>query len=220
MLFATAGLAALGLLMTTGEYISKGFDLPWLELLFPMLGIGVVSAFAGWVNQSWAKSLPEHSAPERQRKLNAWDILALLASTAAVAVLSYSMHRDSLPQYGEHVDRAHAPASIPAGATDISYCQGVRGTIAYEFTIDEAGFREWVAGGIGSIESQSANIPLKTITTPVAIGTYSRLSEELTGPELVTVEAGLYYSWSHEDRGVTAVFDSKRNRAYYAAHFH
>tara|TARA_Y100001933_G_scaffold215598_1_gene222344 strand:- start:179 stop:736 length:558 start_codon:yes stop_codon:yes gene_type:complete len=126
----------------------------------------------------------------------------------------------NLPRYAENVPVAEAPFGLPADATDVSFYQGFRGTIAYEFTIDETSFREWVADGIGSIESNASNTELEQITTPVSITRYNAYSPELNGPDSITVNNGLYYSWSFEDRGVYAVFDSTTDRAYYFAHFH
>lgn len=41
-----------------------------------------------------------------------------------------------------------------------------------------------------------------------------------TGPDEITINDGLIYTWSNEDRGVQAAFDRTTNRAYYFAHFH
>ena len=148
------------------------------------------------------------------------ELLGTMTIIAAVFALSSWLHNSAPPKYAEHVEFAEAPFGLPSEATDISFCRGFRGTIAFEFSIDEIGFREWVKSGIGSIESQSAGIALLPITTSVSIWRYSFLASELPGSDITTVSAGFHYSWSHEDRGVYAVFNSTTNRAYYYAHYH
>jgi hypothetical protein len=128
--------------------------------------------------------------------------------------------RSTPPPYAEHVERADAPFSLPEGATDVSFCQGVRGMTAFEFTTDEEAFRKWVESGIGSSESQAANVPLSPITAPITITRYNALSKRLKGPRSVTVNSGLHYRWSYEDGGIYAVFDSSTNRAYFYAYYH
>jgi hypothetical protein len=49
---------------------------------------------------------------------------------------------------------------------------------------------------------------------------YYVYSTELKGPDRITINSGLSYSWSKEDRGVHAAFDRTTGRAYYQAHFH
>ncbi|MEM6471344.1 MAG: hypothetical protein AAF802_17415 [Planctomycetota bacterium] len=132
--------------------------------------------------------------------------------------MTASFIRSTPPRYAENVSVADAPFGLPPSAIDVSFCQGSRGTIAYEFTVDETSFREWVAEGIGSIESNASNTILEQITTPVSITRYNAYSSELNGPDSITVNNGLHYSWSLEDRGVQAVFDPNTSRAYYFAH--
>lgn len=139
---------------------------------------------------------------------------------AVISGLTSYFSRGTLPRFAENVDRSQAPRGLPPDATSISYCQGHRGMIAYEFTIDEDGFRRWVNSGIGSFESEAADVPIRPISEPFRIRRYYCLSPELVGPEFATITQGLYYSWSKEDRGVEAVFDSTKNRAYYHAHYH
>lgn len=92
--------------------------------------------------------------------------------------------------------------------------------IAYEFTIDEDGFRKWVDSGIGPRESEYAEDLIRPISEPFRIHRYYCLSPELVGPEFATITQGLYYSWSRGDSGIYAALDSATNRAYYFAHYH
>jgi hypothetical protein len=127
--------------------------------------------------------------------------------------------RSAAPPFAENVEASAAPVDLPAGATDVSYAKGFRGTVAYEFTIDEEGFREWVAAGIGSFESRSAQVPLREIVFPARIIRYYFYAD-LPGPDTATIEHGLDYSWSKEDRSVRAVYDRATGRAYYHAVYH
>lgn len=148
------------------------------------------------------------------------ELLVGMAAIGFMTALVASSIRSIPPQYAEHVAITEAPFGLPQDAQDVSFCQDVRGTIAYEFTIDRSAFCEWVERGIGSIESNSSDARLEPITNAVTITRFYRLSQELTGPNSITVTDGLRYRWSHEDRGVYAVFDATTNRAYYYAHFH
>ena len=148
------------------------------------------------------------------------EILAMITVIAVVMALAAYFIRTSPPQYAENVSRDEAPFGLPACARDVSFCQGQRGTIAFEFAIDERGFIDWVKSGIGSFESEAAQIPLREITTPQKIHRYHLLVPGRTGADSITVSSGLYYHWSEEDRGVTAIFDRATRRAYYFSHSH
>ena len=219
LLFIVGGFAAFAFATTFGEIAMGGGELPWLSLLLPMLAVAIVGLFGGWLNLRWRRNLPL-SATDSGWRFSLREILAAVAAISLLTGLTASFIRSTPPRYAENVSVADAPFGLPASAADVSFCQGFRGTIAYEFTVDEISFREWVADGIGSIESNASNTELEPITTPVSITRYNAYSSDLNGPDSVTVNKGLHYSWSFEDRGVYAVFDSTTNRAYYFAHFH
>ncbi len=219
LLFIIGGFAAFAFATTFGEIAMGGGELPWFSMLLPMFAVAVVGLFGGWLNLRWRSKLPKMGIDAGWR-FSLREILAAVTAIALLTGLTASFVRSTPPRYAENVPVAEAPFGLPADATDVSFCQGFRGTIAYEFTIDETSFREWVADGIGSIESNASNTELEQITTPVSITRYNAYSSELNGPDSITVNNGLYYSWSFEDRGVYAVFDSTTDRAYYFAHFH
>lgn len=219
ILFIIGGLAAFAFATTFGEIAMGGGELPWFSLLLPMLAVAIVGLFGGWLNLRSRRNLPE-TAIGAGWQFSRREILVALAAICVLTGLTASFIRSTPPRYAENVSVAEAPFGLPANATDISFCQGFRGSIAYEFTVDETSFRDWVADGIGSIESNASNTQLDPITTPVSITRYNAYSSELNGPDSITVNIGLHYSWSFEDRGVYAVFDSTTNRAYYFAHFH
>lgn len=211
--------AALFIICTT-QFIKGGGYVPWLEFLLPTFAVSVLSGVTGWLNVRWYRGLPDSIEPLLGPRFSLRELLVAVAVLGAMIAITCSFIRSTPPKYAEHVDIADAPFGLPTTAIDISYCQGFRGTIAYEFTIDELKFREWVDSGIGSAESESANVAILQISTPINITRYNALSSDLTGPDSISVSAGLHYSWSYEDRGVYALFDSTTNRAYYFAHFH
>ncbi len=219
LLFTVGGIAAFAFVTTFGEIAMGGGELPWFGLLLPMLAVASVGLFGGWLDLRWRSNLPPMSADAAWR-FSLREVLAAVAAISVLTGLTASFIRSTPPRYAENVSVADAPFGLPPSATEVSFCQGFRGTIAYEFTVDEASFREWVAEGIGSIESNASNTKLEQIITPVSITRYNAYSSELSGPDSITVNNGLHYSWSFEDRGVYAVFDSTTNRAYYFAHFH
>ena len=162
--------------------------------------------------EQFLNSSEQEATPSKGRLLrfSLRELLLVVTVVAVICGLTSYIARGTLPRCAENVDRSKAPFDLPLEATDISYARGYRGTIIYEFTIDEDGFRKWVNSGIGSLESQSADVPLRPISSPVRIYRYNG--------QFATIKQGLYYSWSKEDRGVDAVFDSTANRAYYCAH--
>lgn len=224
LLFVVAGFALFALAMTLGEMIVEDVRIPWTSLLLPLLGTGVVSGASAWMNLSWSRRL-NHSAPldvHMADRVSFWkhELMVAVTAIALVTALVAFFVRSTPPRYAENVPRDKAPFGLPTEATEISFCQGFRGTIAYEFTIDEKGFVNWVESRIGSLESEAANISIKPIAVPYSIQRYNSLTADLTGPDSITIANGLYYEWSKEDRGVYAAFDRTANRAYYFAHSH
>ncbi|MCE9553526.1 MAG: hypothetical protein K8T91_09155 [Planctomycetes bacterium] len=222
-LFVIGGLGCLILVAFGAQLGLRGRHL-WLRDLLP-IGLGSMFAFlAGRANLQWARLLRTEtstpaSSPQGMR-FSLRELFLAVTLVAVIAALVTSFVKAIPPRFAEHVDVAQAPFGLPPEAKDVSYFQGYRGTIAYEFTIDEAGFRRWVESGIGSIEAKSANVSLEPIEGSHTISTYHALTSALPGPEKVTLTDGLYYGWSKEDRGVHAAFDRVRQRAYYFAHYH
>ncbi len=225
MLYLFGAFATFAFITTAGELAVERIPFSYAyTLLGTMAMIAAAFFVCGRVNANWSRRL--RTARETlaivpgQGEFGAREFLLGVVVIAAMgATASYLVYTEP-PGYAEHVDRFPARLGLPSGATDVSYCKGFRGTIAYEFTIDEKEFCEWVESGIGSIESESAGIPLKEIVEPSTITRYNAYSNELNGPEKIEVFNGLHYSWSKEDRGVYAVFDRATGRAYYHAHYH
>ncbi len=221
-LFVVGGLAFVAFATTLGELIVEGVRIPWIPLLLPMVATAIIGCLAAWLNLRWSRRLKlttssPVNAPVHAR-FSLGELLFAMATIAGVTALSSYFVRTTLPQYAEDVSRDRAPSGLPASAQHISFCQGVRGTIAYEFTIDEEDFVAWVESGIGSLESDAANVPVQPIIGTYTIDRYYALTADLTGPDSIAITNGLYYSWSKEDRGVYAAFDRTTGRAYYYAH--
>lgn len=223
LLLLLGGLILFGFAANLLECIFEGMRIPWLGLFLPMLAVGSAICYAGWLNKSWSRTLQSQNAdairpaPGQHTRR---EIAALFTAIVIVTSLTIYFISHTYPPFAEHVTRDQVPFSLPHDAQDISYARGMRGTKAYEFAIDEAGFINWVNSGIGSIESESADVPILTINAPRTIPSYRAFMPNSTDLEKATITSGLYYDWQKEDRGVHAVFDRSAMRAYYYAHFH
>jgi MFS family permease len=205
--------------LVLGEMLIERVKIPWLGLILPLACASGLALFAGGINFNWSRQLQDRTlATENSPTSGRFSLRELLLAISAIAFVVFvvnSLARTNRFQFAEQVSRDEVPFSLPDGAHDISYCHGVRGTIAYEFSIDEPGFVNWVASGIGTLESEANNVPLRPIVAPYTIRRCYALSHELKGPDSVTIASGLYYHWSQEDRGVYAAYDRTTGRAYY-----
>lgn len=224
MLYIAGAFATLAFITTAGEAVVV--DGMLFSYMYPLLGtmaaIAATFLVSGRANANWSRKLGAAcetlTIVHGQGRFGFREVLlGVVAITAISATASYLIYTEP-PRYAEHVDRSTARLGLPDGATDVSYYRGFRGIIAYEFTIDESSFREWVESGIGSIESESAGIPLKEIVDPFTIIRYNGLSSELDGPPNITISNGLFYAWEKEDWVVYAAFDRETRCAYYYAH--
>lgn len=224
LLFIVGGFALLTFATTFGQLLLGKMQIPWLSLLLPTLFVGVGACWAGRLNLRWARRPPGQMVPNSLgvagSRLSIREGVVGAITIVGVTGLAWCFIESAPPRCAKNVAREDVPFNLPADATEISYCQGFRGTVAYEFTTSECAFVEWVEGGIGSLESEAAGIPLQSITSSFTIQRYGMLAPELGGPEYGIIADGLYYEWSVEDRGVYAAFDRTANRAYYFAHFH
>lgn len=225
LLYIFGGFLLFAGVTTAGEAVVEGVSMRlFASFLFPMFGAAALSLAAGRMNALCSAKLRADLATgatsPRQSGFTLRELLLVVGVLAIMTGITAQFIGSAPPTFAEHIDAAAAPVELPDGATDVSYCRGHRGTIAYEFTIDEARFRDWVSSGIGSIEAQSAGIPLQEITSPFTIKRYYLYSSELSGPYDVTIASGLSYTWSKEDRGVYAAFDRTTGRAYFHAHYH
>ncbi|QDU56895.1 hypothetical protein [Aeoliella mucimassa] len=203
------------------DFIVAGAEMSWIMPLLPMLCIGLICIGTGWLNIGWARTL--ESQPEVVAvtgKGSGKGLLVAVLMMISVLLMTLYFHSSTPPEYAEHVAAKDVPFGLPSNARDVSYCQGVRGIIALEFSTDEDTFVDWFDSGIGSLESEAAHIPVKPIGDKYTITRYYRLTLDLVGPNSITLTDGLYYQWNKEDRGVYAAYDRQTGRAYYYAHYH
>ena len=206
-----------------------------LDFSVSLLGISLTFVAAGMfatalvlaiarANWHWANDVRTAIGPElfmpNGNRYSICELMVMMAAVAMMIATVAALTRHRPPNFAEHVDAAHAPFTLPPGATDISYCQGFRGTIAYEFTTNEAAFRTWVESGIGSLETQYSGTKVTEITYEFQIRRYHQLKSSSSPRVDPPITNGLYYAWTKEDKGIYAAFDRRTNRAYYQAHYH
>jgi hypothetical protein len=199
---------------THNEHWFRAWPLP---LLTAILFLAAVS------DHRWARRLDlakaEGMAPsgpvgtKAQRMAGGFTVLAV-AAIAAVYVLSLRP-----PQFAEHVDAATARLPLPDGASDVSYCRSPRGTSAYEFTVTESAFREWITNRSAN-NAHDGQSKLQEVTQPVSLPSYGQfLPQRPAGIAEVTVTIGLHYeSRTSPDAGFQAAFDRTTGRGYVYIH--
>lgn len=188
-----------------------------------LLAIAASIGIAAWANWRWAKKLAAARAAKPSTKGSIFTLRELFGAVTVIAIttgFAAFIVRSEPAKFGEHVTRSEGPGGLPAGATDINFGRGYRGTIAYEFTIDEQSFIAWVNEGLGSIEAQSAGVQLRPIQTASSILRYTAFGPSPSDDARAVIRNGLEYHWSKEDRGVHAIYDRDSSRAYYQAHYH
>lgn len=223
LLAVISGICWLGSVTTTYELASEWHSSYWWPLGF-LSGAACLNALAAWTNLRWFRLLRQAEAlgslPDGGRRFSLREFLLVVAGCSIVAAaVGYSVWT-APPQHAEHVTAGEAPLGLPKGATDVSYCQGSRGIIACEFTCDESAFIEWVDSGIGSIESSSSGRRVQPITSTYSITRYTHFMPHGRINASADIDNGLYYDWSHEDRGVYAAYDRDTGRGYYYFHAH
>jgi hypothetical protein len=233
------GLLVFGFVSTLCEAIWdwQTLSLNIVPILSILLLIGTYGLLCGWLNRRWTRvfkhrrevaastvdSQDHRPASESGLGPYQFTLRELMAATTVVAVIAglTSYFVQGIPeQHGLHISRDEAPFDLPEGASNVCYANGMRGARAYEFNIDEEGFLRWADTSPGSIESQSANVPLEKITTPFSITRYTRFMTATTKTERVTISRGYSYCWSKEDRSVRFAYDLDTQTAYYYCHWH
>ncbi|MBN2294665.1 MAG: hypothetical protein JXM70_19710 [Pirellulales bacterium] len=239
-IFHIAAFSLLGfaLLSNIAEWMVKdgSFSFTVCVIVFIISIIYAYCGFCGWMNLRHSKYLRTSAAKMEQsgesglgrfqftlRELLAGVLLvALIASGAAFTI------RDAGKQYEEHITREEASARIgglPEGATDVCYCQRPRGMIAYEFTIDEAGFLEWAnekrenlcLNPDSSMKEIQKGVPF-TITHYAAFIPDEASASSKGG--FVTIPQGYYYTDYESDNGYELGYDTATRRAYFYRYTH
>ncbi len=204
------------------EAVMAGWHSNYWWPLGILFGAAVLNTLAAWINFRWGRRLRDADArgalADRRKRFSRRELLLALAAVSITATTVGYAILTTPPQYAEHVTANVAPMSLPKGARDISYARQSRGLNACEFTCEEGAFVEWVESGIGSIESNASGNTVQPITSTYSILRYTALMPRGTMRERMPIENGLYYEWSHEDRGVYAAYDRTTGRGYYYSH--
>jgi hypothetical protein len=146
------------------------------------------------------------------------ELFGLMAALSAVLAGAAFGIRDTPPERAMHVSVLESHLTLPKGASDVCVIRGSRGIITFDFAIDEPGFWEWAKTRVGSLESQTDNVPIKAIEDSFSILSCSENANEYIVPR--AINHGWFYSWHKEDRSIQYGYDADTGRAYYHAHFH
>ena len=206
------------------------------ELCF-LLCISLYCVFCGWMDLRvrnylrWlakTRGRPGESVSGMQGYQ--FTLRELMGATVFVAIMvsvAGYMIRDADKKFKEHITYEETPANLiwlPEGATDICYGKRDPANMAYEFTIDEAGFRAWAASRPGATESNVASFVVKKIQKgqPFIVFRYIIMKPLPSGNVAtnVTITQG-YYCDNSDDivlddiRHVRIAYDSANQRAYF-----
>jgi len=187
-------------------------------LLF-LLGMGPMGCLAGWLNRRRGRQLEAAGVSEGDTlglaRFSLQELMLFVTVAAGImSATTYFVHALP-PQYAEHVLPEKTPFNIPENATDVCFCRNARLAKAYEFTIDEEGFRAWIEAGVDGVAPWHEDGSLWPIAGTYTIRRYHGLSPELTGPKSITIADGLYYEWRQGSERIYTAFDRETNRAYY-----
>jgi hypothetical protein len=223
ILFGCGGFLLFAVVMCSGEFLIKEWELPPVEMLATAGGVALLVFPAAWLNLRWSRQLSRATAPPVRRpwQLSLQELLIFTAAAGLSLAIIAAGLRDKTPEIGEHVETNRPPLGIPHGATDICWHQYPRGTEYFEFNADEAVFREWVQRYVDAAPRQvPKEIRIVAKAEPLEIYTY-KVRVPLTDPGgMVTVTDGLAFSWYEEDRGVHAVWERPTKRVYFNTHSH
>lgn len=219
-LYVVGGLLLFACVTSLGEGIPISGLLP---MLAGLTAVGVACLLVGYWNASWAYRLGRQVVWDKPKATNRYslrELLVAMAVLAAFTAMTAYVVKTEPPRWAENVSASQARLDLPDGASNISYARGARGLIAYEFDCDEVSFRNWFDEGIGTPESQAAQLPLEEIESPISITRYQALMPKSQLYSSQAITNGLYYQWTREDRGVYAAYDRDAGRGYYYSHTH
>ena len=225
MLFVVGGIVSLSVVMGLWEWVSDGaLKIGKNGGFFLVLGVLAAGGLVGgWVNWQWSVRLTGARLSDASdigpRGMARRDWLVALSMGAAIGIGGYFAVPP--PECGAHLSQEEVPFSVPEDASDISYCQGQRGSRAYEFQTSEAAFERWIEDTIAMRASPPGEVTWEAITAPLVVRDYRWISPRQSERDRETVvREGLVYRWKHEDQVVRAVFDRATRRGYYWASFH
>jgi hypothetical protein len=219
ILIPTHGLLLLATLVMTSE--SRPCTLKEWAIFGAIFCLGAFGVTCGILNLRWASYLracASHGVAIERQPLIQFSLWRLSGWTVAVAVCAgttYWFVSQIPPRYGENVTAAEAWLDLPDAATDACFWRWQRGRIAYEFTIDEAGFRSWVELLIRQEDAKIEQVSIARIDEPYDIMRYCRFRTSAEEGGYATVSRGYYVQWSKSSWFPHAVYDLDARRAYY-----
>jgi len=194
----------------------KLFGVMCLAIASPLLLLAAARLNAKW-GRVVSGTLSSLATSANQRGYSLRELFLAMGIFAAMSAVVAHRIRPSLPEYAnipwqaEHVDISAAPFGLPPNATDISYRQGFRGELIYEFTIDESSFRNWVNTQVMPNPNERFELPLSEITS---LGTFETRRYNGSRVVAITVTDGLafqYWEYNH----IEGAYDRTTGRAYY-----
>jgi hypothetical protein len=219
LLFGLAAFTAFGLVANLGEVVAEGRSLDTMFVIGGiMLLVIFISGGMGALNAAWARQITRDSWADAddggRRGVSLRELMLGVATCAVMIGMTAHAIRTAPPVAGEHFDVADAPVNVPADASDVCFSRGLHGREAYEFTIDEAGFRQWIA----ALETTGKPNAAEEISMPVTIARYVAYASQFPGDRDATISKGLFYDVTEGRRHGRTVFDRSTNRAYYESH--
>ena len=187
-------------------------DWDFLPLFLGLFFGGVFFALLGFVNAKDFQNRRKNATETPVRYPFHWkrELLGLLLIFLSIAATSYWIIQSLPPIEGRHLSyQEFQYKSFPSEGTDYSYMRRARGTLYCEFTIDEKGFRDWIA-------SEKRWEYCEPIDDSVEVPRFMREKNDPEGDIIAT--EGLKAGYG-ESKGGRAVYDSQTNRAYYWTYY-
>jgi hypothetical protein len=189
-----------------------------------MAAIAAVLALGGRSNQLWSRRLQTAYGPDELRRphhpVTMQQLLGGLGFASLVlSVVAYHTYERG-PLFGEHLSPAAVPFLVPAAATDVCYARLAPYSLKYEFTIDEARFRDFANHHFEPATSDERRLAEIKDVLPggeCQIDRYvSLMGAEGVGEHRVDVHDGLCFESHRSNSRRQAVYDRKHGRAYFS----
>lgn len=181
-----------------------------------VLGIcfGCLLLWAGMANLLWHIQLKRSTWSSEP--IPVWRFsfqeLFLLMTVLAIGLASTGYQLRQLPpKWGENVEPQRAGHDLPASAQNICFSRA-RGVFALEFTLDEAGFREWVI--TSHPHDERWQTPLEPISSACEVTRYWKGNRPPAQPTVVKVNQGLILEGKYAGSSLQVVFDQEASKVY------
>ncbi|WP_146118812.1 hypothetical protein [Blastopirellula marina] len=213
VLLAGLPFLVLAAVLTSGAAFRIGYSF-WLKWLVAMIvALGIVLANRHWYRKIKAAVDNGWVAPTSQT-ISLREAMLLVGAIFVVLCVAVPIARNEKPNQALHVTAEDTPFALPAGAHDVTYFR-YHGGHYLQCSAEEDAFLAWYDQGVGTLESQAANVPLSPIQAPVGASIITGFADNgpITEPQSVT--SGWQYYWNQEDRWVSVIYDRPNKRLYY-----